>query len=66
MTHDFLIVQLHALKFDMNALNLIFDYLTGRKQRVKINSSFNSYLESISRRLAKINFRIVIIKPISL
>ena len=66
MTHDLLIVQLHALKFDMNALNLIFDYLTGRKQRVKINSSFNSYLESISRRLAKINFRIVIIKPISL
>ena len=29
----------------MNALNLIFDYLTGRKQRVKINSSFSSYLD---------------------
>ena len=28
----------------MNALNLILDYLTGRKQRVKINSSFSSYL----------------------
>ena len=35
MTYD------HALNFDMNALNLIFDYLTGR---VKINSSFSSYL----------------------
>ena len=44
MTHD-LITKLHALNFDMNALNLIFDYLTGRKQRVKINSSFSSYLD---------------------
>ena len=45
MTHDLLITKLHALNFDMNALNLIFDYLTGRKQRVKINSSFSSYLD---------------------
>ena len=29
----------------MNALNLIFNYLTGRKQRVKVNSSFSSYLD---------------------
>ena len=41
MTHELLIVKLHALNFDMNALNLIFDYLTGRKQRVKINSTFS-------------------------
>ena len=46
MTHDLLIAKLHALNFDMNALNLIFDYLTGRKQRVKINSSFSSYLDT--------------------
>ena len=45
MTHDLLIAKLHALNFDMNALNLIFDYLTGRKQRVKIKSSFSSYLD---------------------
>ena len=45
MTHDLLIAKLHALNFDMNALNLIFDYLTRRKQRVKINSSFSSYLD---------------------
>ena len=44
MTHDLLIAKLHALNFDMNALNLIFDYLTERKRRVKINSSFNLYL----------------------
>ena len=45
MTHDLLIAKLHALNFDMNALNLIFDYLTRRKQRVKINSSFSTYLD---------------------
>ena len=28
-----------------STLNLIFDYLTGRKKRVKINSSFSSYLD---------------------
>ena len=45
LAHDLLIAKLHALNFDMNALNLIFDYLIGRKQRVKINSSFSSYLD---------------------
>ena len=40
-----LIAKLNALNFDMNAINFIFDYLTGRKQRVKINSSFSSYLD---------------------
>ena len=42
ITHDLLIAKLHALNFDMDALNLIFDYLTGRKQRVKSNFSFSS------------------------
>ena len=42
MTHDLLSAKLNELNFDMNALNLIFAYLTGRKQRVKINSSFNT------------------------
>ena len=32
MTHDLLIAKLHILNFDMKATNLIFDYLTGRKQ----------------------------------
>ena len=59
MTHYLFIAKHHALNFDMNALNLIFDHLTGSRQRVKINSSFSSYLnifqgapqESILRRL---------------
>ena len=29
VTHDLLIAKLHALNFDMSALNLIFDNLTG-------------------------------------
>ena len=37
MTHDLLIAKLHALNFDMNALNM--------KQRVKINSRFSSYVD---------------------
>ena len=41
MTHDLLIGELN---FDMNAVNLIFDYLTGRNQIVKINSSFSSHI----------------------
>ena len=45
MTHDLLIAKLHALNFDMNAPNLTFVYLTGRKQKAKINSSFSSYLD---------------------
>ena len=44
-THYLFIAKLHALNFDMIALNLIFDYLTRRKERVKINSSFTSYLD---------------------
>ena len=45
MTHDLLIAKLHAVNFVMDALNLIFDFSTGRKQRLKINSSFSSYLD---------------------
>ena len=52
MSTDLLIENPHALNFDMNALNLICDYLTGRKQKVKINSSFSSYLDlfEVSRK----------------
>ena len=35
--HDLLIAKLAAYGFDTNALNLIHNYLSNRKQRVKIN-----------------------------
>ena len=45
VTNDVLIAKLHAMNFDMNGLNLIFDYLTVRKQRVYFISNFSSYLD---------------------
>ena len=45
ITHHLLIAKFHALNFNINARNLIFDHLTGRKQSVKSNSSFSSYLD---------------------
>ena len=45
VTNDVFIAKLHAMNFDMNAFNLIFDYLTVRKQRVYFISNFSSYLD---------------------
>ena len=45
MTHDLLIAKLHVLNFDLNAFNLMFNCLIGRKQRAKINSSFGLHLD---------------------
>ena len=39
--HDLLIGKLHAYGFNMKSLQLINNYLTNRKQRTKINSSFS-------------------------
>ena len=40
--HDLLIAKMHAYNFDHSALALIYSYLSERKQRTKINSSFSS------------------------
>ena len=37
MTQDVFMAKLHGLNFDMNALNFMYDSLTGRKKRLKIN-----------------------------
>ena len=42
LSHDLLIAKLNAYGFSNNALKYINDYLTGRKQRTKINESFSS------------------------
>ena len=41
--HDLLIAKMHAYNFDYNVLALIHSYLSERKQRTKINSSFSSW-----------------------
>ena len=45
LPHDLFIAKLHAYGFDLNALNYIHTYLTGRKQRVKINSKYSDQTE---------------------
>ena len=45
--HDLLIAKLEAYGFSVSSLKLIYSYLTNRKQRVKIGSSFSRWLEII-------------------
>ena len=43
--HKLLIAKLNAYGFDTDALKSIYYYLKRRKQRTKINSSYNSFAE---------------------
>ena len=45
ISHDLLIAKLNAYGFSYTSLCLIFDYLSGRKQRTKVNESFSTFLE---------------------
>ena len=46
MNHDLLIATLEAYGFSRGALQLIHSYLNGRKQRVKVNGSFSTWIET--------------------
>ena len=48
LNHDLLIAKLDAYGFDLPSLKLIFDYLSGRKQRTKINGKLSSWAEIFS------------------
>ena len=39
--HDLFIAKLDAYGFQTDALNLVYDYLSNRKQRVKITEIFS-------------------------
>ena len=43
ISHDLLIAKLNAYGFCKNALNLVNDYLTDRKQRTKIDDAFSPW-----------------------
>ena len=45
LSHELLIAKLNAYGFDKRSLTLIFNCLSNRKQRVKINYSFSSWSE---------------------
>ena len=41
--HDLIIAKLEAYGFQTDALNLVYDYLSNRKQRVKVNETFSCW-----------------------
>ena len=43
--HDLLIAKLHSYGFDGNALQLMFSYMSNRRQRTKINSTYSTYAD---------------------
>ena len=42
VNHDLLVAKLYAYGVDFPALKLIFSYLNGRKQKVRISNTFSS------------------------
>ena len=48
LPHNLLIAKLEAYGFGMNSLRLLYSYLTARRQRVKINSTYSSWLDITS------------------
>ena len=49
LVHDFLIAKLEAYGFTCESLKLINSYLTDRKHRTRINSSYSSFLDLLIR-----------------
>ena len=45
--HDLIIAKLEAHGFLIDALKLIHDYLSNRKQRVKVNGAYSSWKDKI-------------------
>ena len=48
LPHDLLIAKLEAYGFGTNSQRLLYSYLTARRQRVKINSTYSSWLDITS------------------
>ena len=47
LDHEFLIAKLNAYGFSLIALNQVHNYLSNRKQRIKINSTYSSLLKIV-------------------
>ena len=45
LSHELLMATLHAYGFDKRSLVLIYNFLSNRKQRVKVNDSYSSWNE---------------------
>ena len=46
--HDLLIAKLEAYRLDKIPLNFLLDYLSIRKQRIKIGSAYSEWVEILS------------------
>ena len=47
LDHELLIAKLNAYGFSLPALKLVYDYLSNRKQRTKVNRTYSSWLEIV-------------------
>ena len=47
LPHDLLVAKFEAYGIDKNGLNLIHNYLTNRKQRTKISSSYSDWCDIV-------------------
>ena len=47
LPHDLLVAKFEAYGIDKNGLNLIHSYLTNRKRRTKINSSYSEWYDIV-------------------
>ena len=45
LNHDLLLAKLNAYGFSTNAIQMVHSYLTGRRQRIKVNGSISSWKE---------------------
>ena len=45
LSYDLLVAKPHAYGFSLSSLNMIYSYLTSRKQRVKIKSTYSIWLD---------------------
>ena len=45
LLHDLLIAKLHAYVFEIDSVRLIYSYLVGRKQQVKIDNEYSTWQE---------------------
>ena len=43
LVHDIIIAKLNSYRFDMKALNFIYEFLRNRKQRTKIDNGYSSW-----------------------
>ena len=55
LNHDLLRAKLNAYGFSFPALRLIHDYLLNRKQRIRINNSYSTWVEIVFWGTSRIN-----------